>query len=77
MNRTRNQGGGHRPVAPYPPIDPLLCYPWRRLADWGFGARSVAQLQKAGLVALRFHKRKFFMGSALIKILQDGESPGR
>ncbi|MBU4273726.1 MAG: hypothetical protein KKA28_17835 [Planctomycetes bacterium] len=77
-----NAAGAHRPT--FPPIDPRLCYPWRRLADWGFGSRGIAALQKAGLSALRFHKQKFFLGSALIAVLKndsgatnDKEKPGK
>jgi hypothetical protein len=70
-----NRAGAHRPAPPYPPIDPELCYPWRRLADWGFGGRGLAALKKAGLPVLRFHKQRFFRGSALISVLeQDGGS---
>lgn len=72
MKPTRNTAGAHRPAPAFPPIDPQLCYPWRRLSDWGFGGRGVAGLQKAGLSVLRFHKQKFFLGSALISVLQAG-----
>jgi len=65
-----NAAGAHRPPPPYPPIDPALVYPWRRLGDWGFGARGVAALQKAGLPALRFGRQKFFLGSGLISVLR-------
>jgi len=64
-----NTAGAHRPAPPCPPIDPALVYPIRRLADWGFGARSAAALQRAGLPILRFGKLKFFTGSGLIAVL--------
>ena len=69
---THNQVSAHRSAPPYPPIDPRLYYPWRRLGDWGFGARSVAALVRAGLPVVRFGKQKFFMGSALIAVLENG-----
>ena len=68
----RNQAGAHDHAPAYPPIDPRLCYPWRRLGDWGFGARGVAALVRAGLPVVRFGKQKFFMGSALIAVLENG-----
>jgi hypothetical protein len=67
-----NNASPHRPAPPCPPIDPALVYPWRRLADWGFGARGVAALQRAGLPAMQFGKQKFFLGAALILVLQNG-----
>ena len=67
-----NSAGPHRSTPPYPPIDPALCYPWRRLRDWGFGTHGVKELKKAGLSVLQFHKQKFFMGSALIAVLENG-----
>ena len=30
----QNTAGGHRPIPPYPPIDPALFYPW---AGWEIG----------------------------------------
>ena len=70
----RNEAGPHRPAPPCPPIDPALVYPWARLSDWGFAARSIAALRDAGLVTLRFGKRKFFRGSALIAVLENGNA---
>ena len=58
-----------RSAPPCPPIVPEFVYPWRRLKDWGFGARSVAALVKAGLPTLRFGKMKFFRGEGLISVL--------
>jgi hypothetical protein len=69
MSKPYNAAGPHRSAPPCPPIDPALCYPWRRLKDWGFGARSVAALVKAGLPTLRFGKMKFFRGASLIATL--------
>jgi hypothetical protein len=81
---THTQAGADRAAPPYPPIDPRLCYPWRRLRDWGFGGRGVAALVKAGLPVLRFGRLKFFSGAALIAILESGsgatshkEKPGK
>ena len=54
---------------PCPPIVPELVYPWRRLADWGFGARGVAALVKAGMPVLKIGKMKFFRGDALISVM--------
>ena len=36
-----SQAGASRrqPKPRRPPINPTLVYPWRRLRDWGFGAR--------------------------------------
>jgi len=67
---TSNQAGAHRPRPPYPPIDPALVYPWQRLSDWGFGARTVAAMQRDGLSVLRFSKWKFVTGTALVKFLE-------
>jgi hypothetical protein len=70
-----NQAGPHRPTPPCPPIDPALFYPIRRLGDWGFGARTVATMQRAGLRVLRFSKWKFVAGSDLIAFLgRDSDS---
>ena len=74
MKPSRNQFGPHRPAPPCPPIDPGLVYPFRRLIDWGFGARTVAGMQRDGLKVLRFSKWKFVRGSDLIVFL---ESAGR
>jgi hypothetical protein len=65
----RNAAGPHRLAPPCPPIVPDHVYPWRRLADWGFGARGVAALVKAGLPVLRFGRLKFFSGQGLIDVL--------
>jgi len=65
----RNAAGPHRPPPPAPPIDPGLVYPFRRLADWGFGARTVAAMQRGGLKVMRFGKWKFFRGADLIEFL--------
>ena len=70
MNRTTNNAAGpHRSAPPCPPIVPEYVYPWRRLHDWGFGARGAAALVKAGLPTLRFGKMKFFRGASLIATL--------
>jgi hypothetical protein len=61
--------GPHRPPPPVPPIDPALVYPIRRLADWGFGARTIAKMQKCGLRMIQFSKWKFFRGADLIDFL--------
>ncbi len=75
----RNEGGDHRPAPSFPPIDPRLVYPWRRLRDWGFGARGIASLVKAGLAPMKFGKLRFFAGLALIGVLErhqgDGQQP--
>jgi len=70
--RPSNQAGPHRPQPSAPPIDPALVYPICRLRDWGFGARGVAALQRAGLQTFRFGRLKFFSGAALIDVLQRG-----
>ncbi|NMC19606.1 MAG: hypothetical protein GYA33_04230 [Thermogutta sp.] len=67
---SRTQPGPHRPIPPYPPIDPHVTYPIRRLADWGFGPRSVARMQRLGLPVLRFGKWKFVRGRDLIAFLE-------
>ncbi len=71
----QRESSRRRHAPPYPPINPRLCYPWRRLTDWGFGARGIAALQKAGLPVLRFGKQKFFRGAGLISILENGSLP--
>ena len=68
--RPANQAGPHRDAPAFPPIDPQLVYPWRRLHDWGFGACGVAALVKAGLPVLRFGRLKFFSGAGLISVLK-------
>src|SRR5512143_3540746 len=68
----RNTPGPARPQSPAPPIDPALTYPLARLADWGFGPRSVAALQRAGLETFKFGKMKFFSGAGLIAVLRRG-----
>ncbi len=70
MTRTRNQAGAHRPAPPYPLIDPNVVYPIRRLADWGFGARTVAAMQQNGLRIMRYSKWRFVSGRALIEFLE-------
>ena len=70
MTQPRNQAGPHRPAPLCPPIDPTLVYPIRRLADWGFGARSVAGMQRDGLPVMRFSKWKFVSGKALVAFLE-------
>jgi hypothetical protein len=70
----RNTAGPHRCPPSSDPIDPALCYPIRALSKWGFGARSVAALQRAGLPALQFGKLKFFRGVDLIAALERGGS---
>ncbi|NMC19311.1 MAG: hypothetical protein GYA33_02725 [Thermogutta sp.] len=67
---SRTQPGPHRPIPPYPPIDPALTYPISRLRDWGFGARTVAAMQRQGLRTLRFGKWKFIKGSTLVAFLE-------
>ena len=67
---SRNQPGPHRPAPPCPPIDPALTYPIRRLADWGFGARSRAAMQRGGLPVIKYSKWKFVTGAALIRFLE-------
>jgi hypothetical protein len=66
---------GRRPEPPRPPIVPEYVYPWRRLADWGFGSRNVAALVKAGLPVLRWGKMRFFTGRDLIAMLQPASGP--
>lgn len=66
----RNEAGGHHLTPSFPPIDPRLCYPWRRLRDFGFGARGIAALVKAGLHPLQFGKLRFFAGSSLIAVIE-------
>jgi len=68
--RPNNLAGPHRPAPPCPPIDPTMVYPIRRLADWGFGARTVAAMQRDGLPVIRFSKWKFVWGKALVEFLQ-------
>lgn len=70
MRNPRNEPGPHRPVPLCPPIDPNMVYPIRRMADWGFGARTVAGMQRDGLQVLRFSKWKFVTGKALVEFLQ-------
>jgi len=70
MTRKQGQAGAHRPSPPCPPIDPNLVYPIRRLADWGFGPRSVSAMQRAGLAVMRFSKWKFVSGRALVEFLE-------
>lgn len=65
-----NTAGPHRPTPPYPAIDPSMTYPIRRLADWGFGARTVAAMQRDGLPVLRFSKWRFVSGKALVEFLE-------
>lgn len=69
MRPPRNQAGPHRPAPPCPPIDPSLVYPIRRMSDWGFGARTVATMQRAGLRVLPFSKWKFIAGCDLVAFL--------
>jgi hypothetical protein len=66
MKRPRKQRDD-QPAAP--PIDPRLVYPIRRLGDWGFGARTVAAMQRDGLPVLRYSKWKYVRGDALIAFL--------
>jgi hypothetical protein len=47
-----------------------MVYPIRRLADWGFGARTVAAMQRAGLPVFKFSKWKFVTGKALVEFLE-------
>lgn len=75
MKRPPNIPGPHRPAPPAPPIDPAVVYPFRRLADWGFGPRTVAAMQRAGLRVLRFSKFKFVRGADLIAFLDFQSSP--
>ena len=70
MSTPRNAAGPHRPTPPCPPIDPALTYPIRRLADWGWGARSVARMQREGLKVLRFSKWRFVRGVDLLAFLE-------
>ena len=71
----RQRKSGQRRRAPtFPPIDPSMVYPIRRLADWGFGSRGIAALQKAGLPVFCFGKRKFFSGADLVAVLKKGGS---
>lgn len=72
MKRPVNTAGAHRPAPPCPPIDPSLVYPIRRLADWGFGARSTAAMQREGLRVLQYSKYKFIRGADLIAFLARG-----
>jgi len=53
-----------------PPIVPEYVYPWTWLHCWGFGARGVNNLIKAGLRALEFGRLKFFRGRDLITVLE-------
>ena len=70
MRHPNNTAGPHRPAPPCPPIDPSMVYPIRRLADWGFGARTVAAMQRAGLPVFKFSKWKFVTGKALVEFLE-------
>lgn len=72
--RKRNEAGGHRSRPDCPPIHPELTYPLCRLADWGFGNRSVAALQAAGLETFQFGRTKFFTGKSLIATLKRGRN---
>ncbi|NMC21992.1 MAG: hypothetical protein GYA33_16420 [Thermogutta sp.] len=75
---SRTQPGPHRPIPPYPPIDPALTYPISRLRDWGFGPRSVAKMQREGLPVLRYGRWKFISGQALIEFLANaGKAEGK
>jgi len=69
MSHAKNIAGPHRPAPPCPPIDPNVVYPIRRLADWGFGARTVAAMQRDGLPVIRFSKWKFVAGESLVAFL--------
>jgi hypothetical protein len=53
-----------------PPIVPEYVYPWAWLHCWGFGARGVKNLVKAGLRALKSGRLKFFRGRDLITVLE-------
>jgi len=70
MSKFHNQAGPQRPIPPCPPIDPNLIYPIRKLADWGFGARTVAAMQRDGLSVIKFSKWKFVSGKALVEFLE-------
>jgi len=70
MKSSRNIAGPHRQPPPCPPIDPEKVYPIRRLGDWGFGARTVATMQRDGLRVLSFSKWKFVRGSDLVAFLE-------
>ncbi len=74
----RNEAGPRHPPPPCPPIDPRLVYPIRRLADWGFGARTVAAMRKGGLPVLAYSKWRFVRGVDLIDFLAgaSGEQEG-
>ena len=74
MKRPANTAGPYRGTASAEPIVPNYVYSIAKLHDWGFGARSVAALQRAGLKTLRFGARKFFRGSDLIAALERGGS---
>jgi hypothetical protein len=76
MTRPRNVPGPHRAIPPYPPIDPRLVYPVRRLGDWGWGARSIDMMQRAGLRVLRYSKWKFVRGRDLIHFLESIDAKG-
>jgi hypothetical protein len=70
VRHPNNTAGPHRPAPPCPPIDPSMVYPIRRLGDWGWGARSVAAMQRAGLPVLKFSKWKFVTGKSLVEFLE-------
>ena len=70
MTRPRNEAGPHRAVSTAEPIDPAKTYPIRALHQWGFGARSLAAMQRNGLRVLRYSKWKFVRGQDLIDFLE-------
>jgi len=72
MKPPHNTPGRKRYTPSFPPINPSLVYPWRRLRDWSFGGRGVKALEKAGLRAICFGRLKFFRGAELIRVLETG-----
>ena len=70
MRQPTTTAGPHRPAPPCPPIDPTLIYPIRRLRDWGFGARTIAAMQRAGLNVCKYSKWKFVFGRDLVDFLR-------
>ena len=72
MTHPKNQAGPHRVISTAEPIDPAKVYPIRALHQWGFGARSLAAMQRAGLPVIRYTKWKFIRGGALVEFLERG-----